>query len=116
MNLYPFITSSPPECRKIADWSATDDWWARDQILFVNLPMLVEAAKAAAQVFVCWGAIAWDDEFIEHVVEEIQSGEAPYPDLWCWGTTAGGAPKHPMARGKHRIPPDQRPILWRQHE
>jgi len=113
MNLYPFITSSPAECRRIADWSATDDWWARDQLIYHNLPSLAEAAKAADQVFVCWGAIAWDDEFIEHVIEQIQSGVEPYPDLWCWGTTNSGAPKHPMARGKHRIPRDQKPILWR---
>jgi hypothetical protein len=52
-------------------------------------------------------------ELDEKVVEEIQAGEAPYPDLWCWGTNADGSPKHPMARGKHRIPADQPPILWR---
>lgn len=113
MNLYPFITSSPAECKRIAAWHENNDWWARDQLLFVNLPALTEAAKAAVQVFVCWGAIAWDDDFIEHVIEQVQSGVAPYPDLWCWGTTASGAPKHPMARGKHRIPRDQAPILWR---
>lgn len=112
-NLYPFCTSSPSECRKRADWHLTDDWFARDQMQFVNLPRVVELAKTADQVFVCWGNIAWDDEWIEHVVEEIQSGVAPYPDLWCWGKTQSGAPKHPMARGKHRIARDQKPILWR---
>lgn len=70
-------------------------------------------ACAAHQVFVCWGAIAWDDLWIDHVVEEIQSGEGPYPALWCWGMTSSGAPKHPMARGKHRIPADQKEILWK---
>ncbi|MFN7400357.1 MAG: DUF1643 domain-containing protein [Sandaracinobacter sp.] len=34
-------------------------------------------------------------------------------DLICLGKTSSGAPKHPMARGKHRIPRDQQPILWR---
>jgi hypothetical protein len=33
--------------------------------------------------------------------------------IWCWGTTTSGAPKHPLARGKHRIPVDQPAILWR---
>jgi hypothetical protein len=114
MNLWPFCTSSPAECRRVADWESNGpDWHARDMMHFANLPAIVEAAKQAAQVFVCWGAIAWDDDWIEHLVEEIQSGEAPYPDLWCWGTTASGAPKHPMARGLHRIPHDQSPILWR---
>lgn len=34
-------------------------------------------------------------------------------DLYCLGTTADGSPKHPLARGKHRIPNDQQPALWR---
>ena len=114
MNLYPFCSSSPAECRRMADWEANGpDWYARDQLIYHNLPTLVRAAKRAKQVFACWGAIAWDDAWIEHVVEEMQTGVAPYPDLWCWGITAGGAPKHPMARGLHRIARDQKPILWR---
>lgn len=116
VNLYPFCTSSPAECRKRADWHNTDDWFARDQMLMTNLPHVIEVAKAADQVFVCWGNIAWDDMWIEHVVEEIQTGAEPWPDLWCWGTTKSGAPTHPMARGKHRIPRNQKPILWRASE
>lgn len=34
-------------------------------------------------------------------------------DLVCLGTTQSGQPKHPLARGKHRIPRDQQPIIWR---
>lgn len=113
MNLYPFCTSSPVDCRRVVDGIESGDWFARDMLHFNNLPALVAAAKKADQVFVCWGAIAWDQDWIEHVVEEIQTGEAPWPDLWCWGKTGSGAPKHPLARGKHRIAPDQQPILWR---
>lgn len=113
VNLYPFVTADPRECRRVAAWHERDDWAARDALLYVNLPALVTEAKRAAQVFVCWGAIALDGEWIDHVVEEIQSGTAPHPDLWCWGKTASGAPKHPMARGPHRIARDQPPILWR---
>ncbi|UFW79976.1 DUF1643 domain-containing protein [Rhizobium sp. SU303] len=31
----------------------------------------------------------------------------------CLGLTKDGYPKHPMARGAHRIPRDQQPILWK---
>lgn len=114
VNLYPFVTPDPQACRRIvAGINEADDWAARDALHFVNLPAVVNVAKAADQVFVCWGAIAQDHDWIEHVVEEIQTGEEPWPDLWCWGKTASGAPKHPMARGKHRIPKDQQQILWR---
>lgn len=34
-------------------------------------------------------------------------------ELICLGTTNSGCPKHPMARGKHRIPRDQMPIVWK---
>lgn len=114
MNLYPICSSSPAEARKWTDFENNGpDWHARDMMHFNNLPALVAAAKRADKVFVCWGAIAWDHDWIEHVIEEIQTGVAPYPDLWCWGKTTSGAPKHPLARGLHRIPPDQPPILWR---
>lgn len=34
--------------------------------------------------------------------------------LSCLGTTLSGAPKHPLARGHHRIPDDAQPTPWRQ--
>lgn len=114
VNLYPFVTSDPRACRDIvAEIDGGVNWHARDALHFINLPAVVEAAKAADQVFVCWGAIAHDQQWIDHVVEEIQSGVGPYPDLYCWGTNGDGSPKHPMARGKQRIPRDQMPLLWR---
>lgn len=112
-NLYSFVTSNPAECRRRYDAAiAGPNWHDRDEI-FANLSEVVRMAKAAHQVFVCFGNIAWDQEWIDHVVEAIQTGEEPWPDLWCWGKTKSGAPTHPMARGKHRIDPKQQPILWR---
>lgn len=114
VNLYPWCSAQPADVYRIVhEIYAGCDWAARDELHYANLPAVVAAAKRAHQVFVCWGAIARDDAWIEHVIEEIQCGEAPWPDLWCWGKTAAGAPKHPMARGPHRIPADQAPILWR---
>ncbi len=114
MNLWAKVSSSPAQCRKWADWENNGpDWFVRDEIFYHNLTALVAAAKQADQVFVCWGNIAWDHDWVEHVVEEIQTGEAPWPNLWCWGRTKNGAPIHPMARGKHRIDPLTPAILWR---
>ena len=115
MNLWAKVSSNPKQCKCWADWQGNGPYWqARNEIVCHNLSALVAAAKRADQVFVCWGSIAWDHDWVEHVVKEIQSGEAPWPDLWCWGKTKSGAPIHPMARGKHRISKDQEPILWRQ--
>lgn len=113
VNLYPFVTSSPAECRKVANWQDNGpDWYARDAMMH-NLDVVVREAKAADIVIACWGAIAWDPDWIEHVVEQIQSGDEPWPDIYCFGKTGSGAPKHPMARGLHRIPQDVDPIMWR---
>lgn len=112
-NLYPFITSSPAECRKIANWEDNGpDWYARDRMQ-QNLDIVVRTAKTADLVVACWGAISWDKTWIDHVVEAITSGEEPWPDIYCFGTTKSGAPMHPMARGKHRISPTVEPKLWR---
>ena len=116
VNLYPWCSAKPSDVYERVDGIDRGDWGARDELHYVNLPSVVAAAKKADQVFVCWGAIARDCKWLHHVVEEIQTGEAPYPDLWCWGKTASGAPKHPLARGAHRIAKDQKPILWRAAE
>jgi hypothetical protein len=29
------------------------------------------------------------------------------------GATADGSPKHPLARGVHRVPDDRQPLVWR---
>lgn len=113
-NLYPFVTPDPRGCYEIVEEiNAGLNYGARDLLHFVNLPAVAETAKAADQVFVCFGNIARDQFWIDHVTEEIQTGVAPYPDLWCWGTTKSGAPTHPMARGKHRLAWDQPAQLWK---
>ena len=114
VNLYPLRTSSPAECRKWAGPAmAGPDWGARDALLYVNLPLLVREAKAAALVVACWGAVAWDLEFVDHVIEEITNGEEPWPDVHCFGLTADAAPLHPMARGRSRIRDQAKPVLWK---
>lgn len=112
-NLYSFVATNPWLCLRRAKAAMEGaDWGDRDE-LFSNLSYLVELAKRADKVFVCWGGIASDLDWVEHVVEEIQTGVEPWPDLWCWGTTKAGTPTHPMARGAHRLLPDQPAVLWR---
>jgi hypothetical protein len=113
VNLYPFRTSSPRECRREADWQDNGpDWYARDD-LHHNASVVAREAKRAALVVACWGAGTWDPDWVEHVIEEVQFGEEPWPDIHCLGTSRSGAPKHPMARGKERVPDNAQPSLWR---
>jgi hypothetical protein len=113
VNLYPFRSSSPAICRRWADWENNGpDWYARDDIM-ANLDIVAREAKAAALVVACWGAGAWDEPMVEHVIELVMSGSEPWPDIHCFGLTNAGAPMHPMARGKHRIPDSAQPTLWK---
>jgi hypothetical protein len=119
VNIYPFRTPNPAALRRWADWlNNGPDWYVRDTIMH-NFDVVVREAKQAALVVACWGAGAdWNDDAYmrtEHLIEEIQSNEAPWPDLHCLGKTAGGHPIHPMARGAHRVPDDARPVIWRAH-
>jgi hypothetical protein len=77
------------------------------------MEIVAQEAKKADRVVACWGAIALDDLWVDAIVEEIQAGPEPYPDIYCLGTTSSGAPKHPLARGRHRVPRDQQFALWR---
>lgn len=58
---------------------------------------------------------AWGNHGTHHRMDEWLEAEAHLRlvDLICLGTTLSGQPKHPLARGKHRIPRDQQPIIWR---
>ncbi|GJD36277.1 hypothetical protein FMGBMHLM_3194 [Methylobacterium aerolatum] len=114
VSLYPFRSSSPTECREWAGRAMSGpDWYARDALHNRNLPTLIREAKAAALVVPCWGAGAWDPQWVDHVLEAIRSGEAPWPDLSCFGLSKDGHPIHPMARGRSRIRDDTQPVLWR---
>jgi len=123
VNIYPFITSDPREMWKMADdWENNGpDWYARDD-MHENLSHVEEAGRAACLRMVAFGAeaIKHDDMWLYQCIEDfMQPFDRPdrglqYDErLFCLGLTANGQPIHPLARGKHRVPNDAKPMLWK---
>lgn len=66
-------------------------------------------AREADLIVVAWGDLPKTPERTNQVVAILRASGKP---LYCLGATAGGAPKHPLARGKAAIRTDQKPVLW----
>jgi hypothetical protein len=82
-----------------------------------------QIAKAEAHV-AAWGNSLPEQEWrdwLQEIAECTDAGKGggmdegdPPPVKWlCLGTTASGAPKHPLARGIHRVPDDFKPVEWK---
>ena len=58
--------------------------------------------------------VAWGNDGGERALTLARYIQAHGVQMICLGTTKSGAPKHPLARGLHRIPRDQLPIEWKE--
>lgn len=114
VNLYPFISASPRACRRWLQSFRCDiaepDWSARDAYIR-NHSDCAQALADCDLVMAAWGAGA-DPDDIAMWMDQV-GAELGAIDLHCLGRNADGSPKHPLARGVHRVPDDQRPMLWR---
>lgn len=121
LNIAPVIAPNTEDLRDWLNWAERQDWEARDQ-LWRNWRILQEELTVHDAAMVAWGAscTAWStmeafafDVMLEQAFDTINDPEGPRTELlqlYCLGTTAGGRPLHPMARGRHRVPDDARPI------
>lgn len=108
VNIYPYRTSSPAECRMMDEYGGVDDALA----IGFNLPYISDASAASALRMVAFGANVWSDSMVSHVIRRYAQGGTSRRPLFCLGTTQRGWPVHPMARGRHRVPSDRIPQPW----
>lgn len=112
VNLYPWITPNPDECRQWAN-AAIGGGGHHDHLLhtelMANLHFVYEQSVQADAVLLAYGN-TWDGEWAARVVGEIDIARGC--QLICLGRTQSGNPIHPLARGKHRVPDDAQPQLW----
>lgn len=116
VNQYPWVTSDPLECRRIVKRLGDD----AAPTLGLNLHVIEREAEHAGIVMAAWGNGAWESDWTSGVVRALQGdanpGRAwpiPIRPIHCLGKTLSGAPQHPMARGRHRIPDSAQPVIWR---
>ena len=84
----------------------------------LNDAAIVEAVRRACRVVCAWGnhgvlGVRWRAVHAlirEHAEDVIDDGPCEIVRL---GVTGGGQPIHPLARGKHRVPDDVVPAVWR---
>lgn len=112
VNAIPLIASTPGPAVEMTRWDKRRDWYARDW-LQRNLAIVEEETARAGAVLLAWGALgercpAWMD----HVREQIEYALPQGSEIYCLGKTAGGHPKHPLARGKHKVPKNAPLIPW----
>ncbi len=104
INRYPYRTSKPAELFAVD--ASTRNGGPENELTIGRA--LRYARENGGWMLVAWGN--GGQEGAHFLVEMIACQGVT---MKCLGTTQSGAPKHPMARGIHRIPRDQQPILWR---
>jgi len=107
VNLFPLVSPDP---RVVRRWAA-DEFGSRED-RHANASVVRRAMDQANRVIVAWGAVRWAYDWSEYVIED--SWNRPRPALYALGETTLGFPSHPLARGRHRIPDDREPMLWRE--
>jgi hypothetical protein len=103
INLWAYRASSPKEMMK-----ADSPIGADNHVHIHNA--LIYASDNGGKLLAAWGNGGAFEDRAEWFCSRARSHGV---SLICLGTTKGWHPKHPMARGKHRIARDQRPVVWR---
>lgn len=79
-----------------------------------NESHIESAVSRAADVLIAWGALAHScPAHFDRIVEKIREAMSPRARLLCLGYTVDGYPKHPLARGVHRVPREAAFIDWK---
>ena len=113
VNLYPYRAAKPKDCYK---WMVDESLAVRNA-LACNVQMILSMAELCDMVVASWGNLPKDTEYVNDIVRLLLDAQKQRdfeaPAIYCLGKTNKGAPKHPMARGEHRIKRTQKFVVWR---
>ncbi|MBX9934422.1 MAG: DUF1643 domain-containing protein [Methylobacterium sp.] len=109
------VTSSPDEMIAWRNRQISIDWEAHAAHVEQNLALMRELTAAAPVRIVAWGNLVPRSDRQTTRVLRALSLDGHF-DLHAFAVTPQGNPKHPMARGGHRIMSGQPLELWRPAE
>jgi hypothetical protein len=108
LNEYALRTPDPAGLRTHPDPAGPEnDKWLAGLGELAALAYHLDGEKTFP-VVVAWGANPLAAARAPRVMELLRN-----TPVVCLGVTASGAPKHPLARGRHRVPDDAPLIPWR---
>jgi hypothetical protein len=104
INLFSYRSPSPTKMKAVSGAA-----FGPDNAVTIERTLSF-ARHAGLPILAAWGANGDHEDRAEWFCDRARKHMV---DLICLGLTKDGHPKHPAARGPHRIPRDQQPIMWR---
>jgi hypothetical protein len=111
VNFEPYIATSPSDLRQWRRLAATKKPESYRSVRGANLKLIGEISDNAAIRIIAWGNLVVDAPHATQVLRAMSAG-CRHP-LHAFALTKDGHPKHPLARGRHRIQEGRELVLWR---
>jgi hypothetical protein len=111
VNWLPYIATKPADLFRWRNGLAEHDGPLYRAVHAAALQAIDEVAHGAAIRFVAWGNLVPDVPHTTDVLRTLSCSR--HFDLFAFGLTKDGSPKHPAARGVHRLVLGTPPVLWR---
>lgn len=106
-----YIASSPLDLRRWRAAAIENNPDGYQRMRRHNLERIRRISRYVDTRIIAWGNLVEPGPAAEEVITAM-SLDGRHP-LYAFGLTQGGAPKHPMARGKHRIVSGTPLVEWR---